>query len=150
VKGIGGFLIFAGVVLSFIWLSDIIPSLLANQVPKVLAHYTTIVTYPIDLGIIAPYAILSGYLLIRRSLWGYIFAAPMLILCTLIGIVVLAQTVFQVRAGVPLTMAEILIFAVSFMTVAGVSGYFTSAYFRSFVTETRFVEAVSAQHSVRT
>jgi hypothetical protein len=73
----------------------------------------------------------------------------MLILCALIGIVVLAQTAFQVQAGVPLTLIEIMIYAVSFMTMASVSGYFTFAYFRSFLTDPQSIESVSTRQNAR-
>lgn len=130
-RAIGRFLIFAGIVLTLVWLSSIIPALLLNVAPKELAHYTTIVTYPLDLGIIAPYVILTGVLVLKRIPYGYLFAAPMLVLCTLIGIVILVQTLFQVSAGVPLTVMGIVIFSISFMTMALVAGWLALSYFRS-------------------
>lgn len=136
-RRIGSFLLFAGIVLVFVWLSDLVPALLSGQVPKALAHYTTIVTYPIDLGLIAPYSILTGCLLFRRNAQAYLFAASLLILCTLIGLVVLSQTIFQVLAGVPLSNLEIMVYVLSFMTMALLSAYFTWAYFASFQPEIR-------------
>lgn len=128
---IGRFLVFAGVVLVGVWLSGLLPALLTNTAPNVIGHYTTIITYPIDLGIIAPACIVTGILLLRRRPLAMLFISPLLVLCSLIGIVVIAQTIFQVNAGVDLTAAEIMIYVVSFMLMATISGGLVIAYLRS-------------------
>lgn len=79
---------------------DIVGALFRGQAPETLGSYTTMVTYVLDLGIIVPVAFLSGGLLLRRAPLGYLLAAPMLILSALIGIVVIAQTISQVLAGI--------------------------------------------------
>jgi hypothetical protein len=130
-RGVGRFLLFAGIVLTGVWMSGLLPALLTGEPPAVIGHYTTIVTYPLDLGIIAPACIVAGILLLRRVPVALLFVAPLLVLCSLIGIVVIAQTVFQLSAGVELTAAEVMIYVVSFLLMATVSGGLAVAYLRS-------------------
>lgn len=135
-KAIGWFLIASGVIVAMVWLSGIIPSLLSGEAPDVAGHYTTIITYPLDLGLIAPYAVIVGVLVLRRAPIGFIFAAPMLVLCALIGLVVAAQTAFQLNAGVQLTTGEVVIYVVSFLSMSLVAGWLSLAFFRGIADST--------------
>lgn len=135
-KAIGRFLIAAGIIVAMVWLSGIIPSLISGEAPAVAGHYTTIITYPLDLGLIAPYAVVAGVLVLRRAPIGFVFAAPMLVLCALIGLVVVAQTVFQLKAGVQLTAGEAIIYVVSFLSMALVAGWLSIAFFRGIADST--------------
>lgn len=100
-RGMAVFMFVAGLGTCFIWLSEIIGSLTQGQLPiEVLGPYTTLVTHALDIGIIAPVAVLTGVYLLRRAPVGYLLAGPMLTLCSLIGAVVISQTIFQTMAGI--------------------------------------------------
>jgi hypothetical protein len=71
VKFIGGFLIFNSIIITFLWLSIVLPPLLNGTLyPKALEHYTTLIVQGIDLGLLLPLAFVSGYLLISKKIWA--------------------------------------------------------------------------------
>lgn len=117
-RSIAIFLLVTGPLLLLIWLSDALGALAQGRVPDTLAHYTTVITYALDLGIIAPALILTGVLLLKRVPLGALLVVPLLTLGAAIGLVVLAQTAAQVIAGVSFTVIQLLIFSVSFMLLA--------------------------------
>ncbi len=73
------------------WLSELVGRRLQGQAPAGLASYTTMFTHGLDIAVITPASILAGVLLLRRDLLSYVLAFPMLCLCLLIGLVILAQ-----------------------------------------------------------
>ncbi len=129
-RGIAAFLLISGSVLAAVWLSDLIGSLAAGTLPQTLAGYTTMMTYVLDLGIITPAVFISAVLVLRGSPRGYLFAFVLLVLESLIGLVVIAQTVAQLRAGVILTVAQISLFAASFVALSGFAIWSAAALLR--------------------
>ena len=97
---VAGFLFFTGAAVGLIWLSDMLPAFLQGGVPAVLDSYTTVFTYVFDLSVIMPATILAGVMLLRHTALGYLLSPVLLILCTLIGVVVIGQTLFQSNAGI--------------------------------------------------
>src|SRR5688500_10090012 len=65
---VGGFL-------SLAWVGRMGPELLNPQTPAALENTTTRVIQALDLALVAPLAILSGILLLRRNAWGYLLAS---------------------------------------------------------------------------
>lgn len=98
-RGTAAFLITAGFGTLLIWLSEIIVSLFKGSAPEIMGPYTTLFTHGFDSAVISPTVILAGIFLMRRKPLGYLLTAPVLILCTLIGIVVIAQTICQTLEG---------------------------------------------------
>jgi hypothetical protein len=116
-RGIAIFLFVAGLS-PMVWLIDIIASLTEGHPPPLLASYTTDVTTLLDVGIITPAAILSGVLLIHRKPFGYLLSSTLLVLLTLIGLIVVGQTIMQIQDGIVLSTAEIAAFVVPFVSLA--------------------------------
>ncbi|MBN1874624.1 MAG: hypothetical protein JXA33_10375 [Anaerolineae bacterium] len=98
-RGLAIFTFIAGIGTLFIWLSEIIGPLLTGTVPATLGPYTTMYTHGFDSAVITPAAVLTGIFLLQRKPLGYLLAAPILILCALIGMVVIGQTISQSIAG---------------------------------------------------
>lgn len=98
----GGFLLLA-------WLGRIVPPLLQNQVPP-LENTTTLVIQAMDLGLIVPLSILSGVLLLRRSAWGYLLASVAVLKFVTMGTAVSMMGINLVRAGVPASPVELVVF----------------------------------------
>jgi drug/metabolite transporter (DMT)-like permease len=117
-RGIAVFLIFAGMSV-FVWLFDIIGSLMSGKPPQGIAIYTTQPTYFLDLGIIAPTAFASSALLFRKKESGYPLAAVLLTLNSLIGIVVLAQTAVQEQSGIMLAAGQLIAYVGIFAIMSG-------------------------------
>jgi hypothetical protein len=99
------FLFIAGLSL-FVWLMDIVSSLLSHNLPVTVGPYTTEVTYILDLGILLPTIYLAGILVLRRNPWGTLLASILITVNVTIGLVVTSQTVMQTLGGVFLTPAQ--------------------------------------------
>ena len=91
-----------------VWLAPLLGALAGGRPPKLLASYTTVVTDVLDLGLIAPAAIVGGVLILRRSALGYRIAFALLGIILFLLPVIVLSTVFQVRAGVSFTAGEIV------------------------------------------
>lgn len=98
-RGLAIFMFVAGLGTLMLWLSELIGPLMAGQAPANLGPYTTMFTHGFDSAVITPATVITGIYLLKRRPLGYLLAAPLLILCTLIGVVVIAQTVSQTLAG---------------------------------------------------
>lgn len=98
-RGIVTFMFVAGFGTLFLWLSELIGPLMAGQAPANLGPYTTMFTHGFDSAVITPATVVTGINLLKRKPLGYLLAAPLLTLCTIIGVTVIAQTVSQTLAG---------------------------------------------------
>ena len=99
-RGIAIFMFVAGLGTLMLWLSELIGPLMTGQAPANLGPYTTMFTHGFDSAVITPAAVITAvYLLQRRSL-GYLLAAPLLILCAMVGLTVIAQTISQSLVGI--------------------------------------------------
>jgi hypothetical protein len=99
-RGIGIFMFVAGLGTLMLWLSELIGPLMTGQAPANLGPYTTMFTHGFDSAVITPATVLAGVYIWQRRAIGYVLAAPLLILCTLIGVVVITQTVSQALVGI--------------------------------------------------
>ena len=101
VKVTAGFMFLMGIALAFMWIGGIIlPSLASGQRPEALETYTTLVIQALDLGVIAPMAFITGYLLLKRDAWGYTLASLVLIKGITLGTGVVSMGMFQIMDGV--------------------------------------------------
>jgi hypothetical protein len=144
-SGIAVFLFAVGAALAGVWLGlSIAPALLRGEAPAELASYTTLVTHALDMGIIAPLAIVAGVLLLRRAALGYLLAAVLLILSSVLGVGLLIYSAAQVIAGV-LSTGQFIGFVVPFiiLTVAGV--WLTVSLFRGIAEEMPGVSPAASQ-----
>lgn len=98
-RGIAIFMFVAGLGTLMLWLSELIGPLMTGQAPANLGPYTTMFTHGFDSAVITPACVITGVYLLKRKPFGYLLAAPLLILCTLIGVVVIGQTISQTLAG---------------------------------------------------
>lgn len=98
-RGIAIFMFVAGLGTMMLWLSELIAPIMTGQAPVNLGHYTTMFTHGFDSAVITPATVVTGIYLLKRKPLGYLLAAPLLILCTIIGMTVIAQTTIQTLAG---------------------------------------------------
>jgi len=99
-RGIAILMFVGGFGTLFLWLSELIGPLMTDQAPANLGPYTTMFTHGFDSAVITPATVVTGFFLLKRKSLGYLFAAPLLILCTIIGITVLTQTIYQATEGI--------------------------------------------------
>jgi len=111
-KTIGGYLLFMGVVLSFLWLGKIIPTLGYASPAAGLDHYATLVIQANDLAIIVPSAILTGLLLLRKVPLGFKLAAILLMKMFTMGLALIAMMIMMTVEGTPPAISEAIIFSI--------------------------------------
>jgi len=102
------FLIITGIGLTVAWLPDIVSSLFNRSSLALIENYTTEITYVLDMGIIAPACFITLRLLQKRKAIGYELLIIILFLCSIVGIMVCLQTVFQTAAGIVLSVGAII------------------------------------------
>ena len=99
-RGIAIFMFVAGIGTLFLWLSELIGPIMTGQAPANLGPYTTMFTHGFDSAVITPATVVTGIFLLKRKPLGYLLAAPLLILCAIIGVTVLSQTIYQATEGI--------------------------------------------------
>lgn len=78
---------------------ELFAPIMTGQAPVNLSHYTTMFTHGCASAVITPACEITGIYLLKRKPLGYLSAALLLILCTIIGATVIAQTTSQMLAG---------------------------------------------------
>ena len=124
------FLFIVGSMTALLWLSDVLPALASGQPPAVMGAYTTMVTYVLDLGIIAPVTLVSAVLMLRRSPLGFLGAATMLILLVQVGVTVIGQTIFQVNSGITFSTGVLIGMIGSWVMMGLVAVFFAATLLR--------------------
>ena len=123
-RGFFTFLILSGLALIGAWLPDILAAHAAGRSLALIENYTTEITYVLDMGIIGPAALLTAWLLKRRTTLGYIILTQLLMLCSIIGIMLPVQTLFQAQAGIVLPLPVLVTKIATFLILAVFAAYF--------------------------
>jgi hypothetical protein len=106
---IAGLLIFAAAFLSLAWLGRIAATLAPHAVPT-LENTTSMFIQVMDLGVIVPFCILAGILLLRRNPWGYLLASVGMFKFLTLGIAVSTMGINMARRGVAVSAVELVVF----------------------------------------
>jgi hypothetical protein len=96
---IAGMLFAVGGFLGLAWLGRLVPPTLAGQAPETLQNLTTMVIQAMDLGLVAPLAVLAGVLLLRKNAWGYLLSSVALLKGLTMSIAVSTMGLNQLRLG---------------------------------------------------
>lgn len=129
------FIAVTGVATFLLWLSELVGPLLHGEAPELLGPYTTLFTHGLDSAVITPATVITGILLLQRKPLGYLLAAPVLILCTMNGIVVLAQTASQTLAGIVFPIGVYIGMIGSWLVMGALAVGLTVSFFRNLATE---------------
>ena len=113
-----------------LWLTELAGPLLTGATPSGLGSYTTLFSHGLDIAVIAPSAVLAGVLLLRRQPLGAILGSIILVLCTLIGPMVILQTIMQLRVGVVFSMEQVIVMIGGFLVMSLLAAGVTVAVFR--------------------
>jgi hypothetical protein len=133
------FFLLSGIALFCIWLFlNIVPALLARGVPAELASYTTVITFVVDMGIIAPVLVVTGILFRRREPLGYVLSSVLLIFIDALGTSLLTMGIAQQVAGL-MNIGQFIGFVVSFAILTLFSLGFTIILFRN-ITDTSSIQ----------
>lgn len=130
-RGMAVFVIVVGFGTLLIWLSELIGPLLSGTAPSLIGPYTTLFTHAFDSAVITPAAVLTGILLWRRKPLGYLLAAPLMLFCALVGVVVTAQSISQALAGLVFPVPVYIGMIGSWVVMGGFALALTRSFFRS-------------------
>lgn len=117
-KTAGWFLIISSLMIGSMWLSVIVPPWVRGHFPKELYHFTTLIVQGMDLAYFLPFSFVSGYLLLKKSPWGYLFAPVYLVFLSLLSAALLAKLVYLMTHGFSVATPPLVI--VSAMLVGAV------------------------------
>jgi hypothetical protein len=94
------------------WSGRIVPELFSGKPPYGLLSYTTLFIQVLDLGVVAPLAVVGGILLWKRTPLGYLLSTALLIKGASLGLALLAMIVNAWRSGVESNPVETGVFVV--------------------------------------
>ena len=130
-RGMAIFMFVVGIGMAFIWLSDVVNALSTEGVPEALGVNISLVTYTLDIGIIAPSALLAGFLLLRRNSLGYLLTGVLTILLALVGAMVIGQTVMQLNLGLQFSAGQLVGKAGSWLILGGIAIWLSIVFLRN-------------------
>lgn len=122
--GLKIFIIISGIALFVAWLPDIISAHLSDQPLSYLENYTTSITYVLDMGFISPLLFLSLYLLKKHSFYGICLLSMLLYLSMIIGVILPAQTWFQMQSGIDIPLPALITKVFIFILLSAFAFYF--------------------------
>jgi hypothetical protein len=108
--------------LTLAWLPEMIALSLGGDIAEAVGPYTSQVTHALDLGVVVPVVLLAVVLLHRLEPAGSALALVMLVVNVCIGVLLMAQGVAQLAAGVPMTFGEIAVKMLTFAALTLVAG----------------------------
>lgn len=130
-KGMAIFMFVTGIGMGFIWLSDVVNALSTNGVPESLGINISLITYTLDVGIIAPSALLAGSLMLRRAPLGYLLTGILTLMLGLIGAMVIGQTAMQLSIGVELSPGQMIGKVATWVLMGGIAVWLSTAFLRN-------------------
>jgi len=94
----------------FLWLSSIIPDLLAGMVPAGVAamHLLVNPVHVLDLAFLLPGMLATAYLVRRDSPTGFLMAVPMLVFAVTMGLGIVAMNLLSIAAGLPFSVPAMI------------------------------------------
>jgi hypothetical protein len=130
-RNIGIYSIVSGIVLLLIWpCLSIIPALVEGKAPPEVWSYTTVITYAIDMGIVAPVLIAAGVMLLHRNPLGYLLSSTLLVFTVMLGTNLLTAGTLQMLAGF-INIPQFIGFVASFAILTLYAIWFTLTLFRN-------------------
>lgn len=135
--GLKIFISVSGVALFGAWLPDIIQAHISGQPLSYLENYTTSVTYILDMGFISPLLFLSLFLLKKHPFYGVCLLSMLLYLSMLIGIILPAQTYFQIQSGIDIPLPALISKVLIFILLSLFAFYFNQKLYQHIKHENR-------------
>lgn len=137
-KGMKIFLLISGISLFVAWLPDIIASIINKTSLDLIEVYTTEITYVLDMGIISPLMFITYYQMKHGKFIGYVLIRMIFKICTVIGIMLPMQSVFQMLAGILIPIPALITKVLIFVLLAVFAAFFDYRLKR----DTKFTEAI--------
>ena len=129
--GLKIFLFFCGLSLFVAWLPDIIVSIVNKKSLELIEVYTTQITYVLDMGILSPLMFICLYSLSKKKNMGYILLSIILSMLIIVGVMVILQAIFQIKAGIDLPIEAILTKVGAFVVLGIIAARYEVKLFRN-------------------
>jgi hypothetical protein len=94
-RGLAGMMFFTAALLLMMWLGKIVPAMLQGEAPEMLNGVHTLIAQALDLGILVPFSLTAGVLLLRRNAWGYVFASVGIVKLLMMALAIVAMVVVR-------------------------------------------------------
>lgn len=103
-RGVAYFLIFFAVMLTALWVGQLIPFFLTGELPELVTRADTPsnFVFVLDLGIVVPPALLAAWWLWQKHAWGPVVAGYVLVKCVAMALALISMTAFMWLAGQPI------------------------------------------------
>ena len=109
-KGLRIFLFVSGVMIFFMWIGRIVPTIGKDTAPAGLDNCTSLVIQAMDMGIIVPACFVIAYLLRIKHKLGYILGPVIIVKAVTLVTAVLAMAIYMKISGVEVNVASFVIF----------------------------------------
>ncbi len=121
VKAVSIYLAVLAVLFYFLWLSEIIPALVAGAIPQSIQDNgtPTNAVHVLDMAWILPAFGIAALSLWRKQPLGYTLVGALLSYTVLLVLAILSMVVFMVQGGQPLVILQGVIFCTLFVTSLG-------------------------------
>jgi len=93
-------------------LGEIVPNLGSGSLPASATGYYTLVDQALDLGLLVPFSVLTGVLLLKRDSLGYLLSSSSLIIFVTIGLSVIAGEILLGLLIGQINIAGVTIFSI--------------------------------------
>jgi len=114
IKTISVFLIVIAILFYFLWLSEIIPALIKNEIPKSITE-NGILTNPVhvlDLSIVLPGLLITAIFLLKKKSLGFLLAPAMLMFCILMSLAISGMVIAMRMKGIESDVSLTIVFGV--------------------------------------
>lgn len=112
IRAISIYLMVLAIVFYFLWLREIIPALLTNQIPQSIQDNGTPTNgvQVLDMAWILPAFVIAAIHLWRKQAFGYVLAGALLTYSVFLILAILSMVVTMVRNGHPVALPQAIIF----------------------------------------
>lgn len=128
IKAVSIYLLVLAILFYFLWLSELVPALLAGKIPQsILDNGTpTNAIHVLDMAWILPGFVITAVRLWRKQALAYTLAGALLSYIVLLVLAILSMVVSMVRNGQPVVVPQVAIFGVLFAISLGMLIWYTS------------------------
>ena len=114
IKTVSIFFIFISFLFYFVWLSEIIPALINNEIPQSIIE-NGLITNPVhvlDIAILLPALLITAILLLKDNKYGYFLAPILLVFIVLMSLAIIGMVIAMVLKDIETDLGLTVIFIV--------------------------------------
>ncbi|MDD2835890.1 MAG: hypothetical protein PHY05_07045 [Methanothrix sp.] len=127
-KIVSALLMIIAILFSLLWLSEIVPCLLSNEIPPSLVETGLWVNpvHVLDLAFLLPGMVITSVLLWKRNMLGFLLAVPLMVFSATMGAGIISMFIISAIRGLPSSLPAGMIISLIML----LSVYFSYLFFR--------------------